>query len=268
MKRVNVTPDPGRRYATLTFRLLMFRLLTLGVISLGCGVALPTFLLSTAVAQVPSPQSPSPEKRLRTVTVTGRGVENIPATLAQVTLGVEAQGKTAQVVQQEVARRSAAVVALLRSRNVEKLETTGVNLNPNYTYTNNRQQLVGYTGSNTVSFRLPTERAGSLLDEAVQAGASRIQSISFTATEDAIKSARQRALRAATLDAQSQSQAVLSTLNLQPAEVTSIQINSVNAPPPGPVRFRATMTNQEQATTPVIGGEQQVEASVTLEIRY
>ncbi len=43
------------------------------------------------------------EKLLRTLTVSGRGVETIPTTLTQVRLGVEVQGKTVQEVQQEAA---------------------------------------------------------------------------------------------------------------------------------------------------------------------
>src|SRR6476646_9674012 len=63
------------------------------------------------------------ERLYRTLSVSGRGVESVSATLSEVNLGVEIQGKTAQEVQQEAARRSSAVVALLRSRNVEKLQT-------------------------------------------------------------------------------------------------------------------------------------------------
>ena len=70
------------------------------------------------------------EKMLRTITVTGRGEESIATTLTLVRLGVEVQGKVAADVQQEAARRSSAVVDLLKSRNVEKLQTTGISLNP------------------------------------------------------------------------------------------------------------------------------------------
>lgn len=210
-----------------------------------------------------------PVRAQRTLTVTGVGRENIPTTLTQVTLGVEAQAKTAQAVQQEIARRSAMVVALLRSRNVERLETTGINLSPDYSYANNRQQLIGYRGSNTVSFRIPTDRAGNLLDEAVQAGASNINGISFVASDLAIAEARQRALKQATLDAQNQAKAVLAALNLQPGGVTSIVINGNNVPEPRPVAFRMRAQVADAApTTPVMGGEQQVEASVTLEMGY
>jgi uncharacterized protein YggE len=59
--------------------------------------------------------------------------------LTQVRLGVEIQGKTAQAVQQQVAQRSQAVIELLKSRKVEKLETTGISLNPNYSYKDGKQ---------------------------------------------------------------------------------------------------------------------------------
>ena len=102
------------------------------------------------------------EKLWRTLTVSGRGVGTISTTLSQVSLGVEIQGKTAEDVQKEAARKSSAVVALLKNRNVEKLTTTGVRLNPVYSYSNNVQRITGYAASNTVSFRIPTDKTGTL----------------------------------------------------------------------------------------------------------
>jgi uncharacterized protein YggE len=227
---------------------------------------LSVFLGGVVVAQEPR-QIPS--QLMRTVTVTGRGMESIAATIAQVSLGVEAQGKTAQEVQQEVARRSTAVVELLRSRNVEKLQTTGIRLNPNYSYQNNVQRLIGYTAVNTVSFRMDTQRVGNLLDEAVKAGATRIDGISFVAADSAIATAQEQALQKATQDAQRQADAVLRTLNLTRQEVVNIQVNGAAAPPPPPIAFRMSADRVEnQLSTPVVGGEQQVEATVTLQIRY
>ncbi len=207
------------------------------------------------------------EQRLRTLTVTGRGIEVIPTTQTQVRLGVEVQGKTAAEVQQEAARRSSAVVELLRSRPVEKLETTGITLNPTYSYENNQQRLTGYTATNTVTFRINTQSAGTLLDDAVNAGATRIDGVSFVAVESAIESARKQALRKATQDAQSQADAVLSSINLKRGEILSIQVNGASAPPPVYRQF-ATRAAVADATTPVVGGEQQIEASVTLQISY
>jgi uncharacterized protein YggE len=209
------------------------------------------------------------EKLWRTLSVSGRGVESIPTTLSQVSLGVEVQGKTAEDVQQEAARRSSSVVALLKSRNVEKLQTAGITLNPVYSYTNNVQRITGYAASNTVSFRIATEKAGTLLDEAVKAGASQINGISFVATDEAIASAQKQALKEATQDAKQQADAVFNALGFQPKEVVSIQINGATPPPP-PMLYRANAAKliSAEASTPVVGGEQQVEASVTLQISY
>jgi uncharacterized protein len=207
------------------------------------------------------------ERMLRTLSVSGRGVESIATTETQVRLGVEAQGKTAEAVQEEVARRSNSVVSLLRSRNVDKLETTGITLSPTYRYDNGTQTLTGYTASNIVSFRIQTAKAGNLLDDAVKAGASRIDGVSFIAADAAIVAARKIALRKATEDAQSQATAVLSALNFTQKEIVGIQVNG--AIPPIPRPYADAMLKQAQAApSPVIGGEQQVEASVTLQISY
>jgi uncharacterized protein YggE len=210
------------------------------------------------------------EKLLRTLTVTGRGVEYIPTTKTQVQLGVEVQGKTAQAVQEEVARRSSAVVELLRSRNVEKLETTGIRLNPVYSNEDEVRRLTGYSATNIVSFRTSTEQAGKLLDEAVQVGATRIDSVSFTASDEAIATAQKQALREATQDAQEQADTVLSTLTLTGKEIVSIQVNGATPPEPRFVEQFSTTTKLAGDTvfTPLVAGEQQVQASVTLQIRY
>ena len=221
-------------------------------------------LISPAMAQ---------EEVLRTLNVTGVGVERIPATLAQVSLGVEIRGTTAAEVQQEVARRTSAVVEFLRSRNVERLQTQGISLRPNYNYdrnNNNQRRLVGYIGTNTVSFRLNTEEVGKLLDEAVQAGATRINNISFTATEAEISSAQKEALRKATVEAQEQAETVLKALNFTNKEIIGIRINGANIPQPRRMveRARLSAADSAEASTPVSGGEQVVTGSVTLQIRY
>lgn len=208
------------------------------------------------------------EKMPRTITVTGRGVEMIPTTKTQVQLGVQVQGQTATAVQQEVAQRSNAVIDLLQSRHVEKLQTTGIQLNPTYSYENNTQRLTGYVASNTVSFRLNTQQVGDLLDEAVKAGATQIDGISFVASDSAIATAQQQALREATADATSQADTVLGALKLTRREVVSIHVNNANLSPPRPLARAAANMAISSQPTPVVGGEQQVDATVTLEISY
>lgn len=45
------------------------------------------------------------EQMLKTITVTGEGIERIPTTIANVQLGVEIQGENASQVQEEVAQK-------------------------------------------------------------------------------------------------------------------------------------------------------------------
>ena len=206
------------------------------------------------------------EERLRTLTITGQGLEQIATTLTEVQLGVEIRGESATGVQQEVAQRTAAVIEAVRSRSVEQLQTTGIQLQPLYSYENDNQRLIGYVATNTISFRLPTEQVGTLLDEAVRTGATRIDGVSFTATESAISEAQQEALRRAVQDAQQQAQTVLQALNLSSKEVVSIQVGDASVPPPRPVE--AARLANDAASTPVVGGEQTVRASVTLEVSY
>lgn len=229
--------------------------------------ALPVALL-LGIASV-EPSWAEEKEILRTLTVTGRGVETIPTTLSKVSLGVQVEGTTANTVQQEAARKSNALVELLKSRNVEKLQTTGIRLNPRYSYKDNIRKIEGYEATNTVSFRVPTEQAGKLLDEAIKAGATRINSVSFIATEEKINQARQQALKEATQDARQQADAVFSSLGLRSKEIVQIKVN--NASIPQPVRLQRSVPASpmsEAAPTPVVGGEQEVGASVTLQISY
>jgi uncharacterized protein len=206
------------------------------------------------------------EKMLQILTVTGQGTQQIATTITEVQLGVEIKGKTAEQVQQEVANQSSAVVEFLRSRQVDKLQTTGVSLQPNYDYSNNQNKLTGYIGTNTVSFRLPTEKMGNLLDEAVQAGATRIDSLSFTAEETALAEAQKQALRKATENAKQQADAVLDSLDLSSKDIVGIQVNGANSPLPQPMLMESMKAADN--ITPVVGGEQTVQANVTLQISY
>ena len=225
--------------------------------------------LSLGVIGLTACQAPSNSSPLtRTLMVSGQGEVNIPTTLTQVQLGVEIQNQTAEAVQQQVAQRSQAVVKLLQSRQVEKLETTGIQLNPNYSYKDGEQTIKGYSGTNMVSFRMPTEKVGTLLDDAVKAGATRIDSVSFVASDEAIAAAQQNAIREATAKAKTQVSAALEALGLQQREIVNVQVMGGNQmPPPMPMGMPA-LAAQNKVPTPVIGGEQEIAAVVTLQVRY
>ena len=219
-------------------------------------------LISSATAQ--------PEQ-LKTLIVTGNGSESISTTIARVRLGVEIRGETAAQVQQEIATKTSAIIELLRSQDVEQLQTTGVRLNPNYDRsdrTGNQTVITGYTGINIVSFETSIKEVGNLLDEAVAVGASRVDNISFTATPAAISEAKQEALRKASINAQEQAEVVLETLDLEANEIVNIKVDRANVDRPRSFAADQFSASESRVSTPIIGGEQEVNAAVTLQISY
>lgn len=236
-------------------------------------IGLLSFTFTTTLAAstlAPTSVMAQEQRMLRTLTVTGRGMESIETTLSQVTLGVEVQAETAEAAQAEAARRSNAIVELLQSnQEVTKLQTTGLYLSPTYDYNDSAPRIIGYTATNTVSFRIPTAAAGALIDRAIQVGATRIDGVTFVAEDAAVATAQQQAIREATQDAQLQADAALDALGLTRNEIVGIRINDASYTPPTPYyRGGDAVQLAEAAPTPVIGGEQEVQATVTLEISY
>jgi len=229
------------------------------------------FVLGNLLSAIAISPAIAETELLKTLIVTGEGEESIATTIAKVKLGVEIEGKTVEAVQQEIAKQSSTIVDLLRSRNVQMLQTTGIRLNPNYDRSDrldrNEKRIIGYTGTNIVSFQISQDSIGSLIDEAVAAGASRIDGISFMATEKAQAEAKSEALRKASVNAQDKADVVLETLNLTADEIINIKVDRAELDPPQPIYVERLFASTARST-PIIGGEQTVEAAVTLQISY
>lgn len=222
-------------------------------------------LTPAALLVLPGPAvtEPSPQ---RLITVTGQGRESVTAKLLEVNLGVEVQAATAEAAQAEVSRRADSLVKLLRDRRVEQLTTTGITLSPRYRYRDNQQIPDGFTATYSLQFRSPSNAAGSVIDAAVKSGSTRIDSIRFVATDPELETAQATALREAAADARQKADIVLRSLGLSAQEIQTIQVNSAAAP--GPVPQMRTAVADSAANVPIVGGEQDVTASVTLQIRY
>ena len=228
------------------------------------------FILGNLLSAIAITPAFAETELLKTLIVTGNGVKRIETTIAEVKLGVEIEGKTIEEVQQKIAKQSSKIVELLRSQDVEKLKTTGVRLSPNYNrdLNGNRRNIISYTGSNIVSFQIARDSVGSLLDEAVAAGASRIDGISFTATEEAQAAAKEEALRKASINAQNKADVVLEALDLTANEIVNIKVDRANIESPQPFYRGEFAASRAVDSTVIIGGEQTVEADVTLQISY
>ncbi|WP_434683473.1 SIMPL domain-containing protein [Pseudanabaena minima] len=242
------------------------RHLTTFVLSLAFCIPSVAAIAPSAKAQETSTKY-SEVKNERVITVTGRGERSVKTTKARIQLGVNVEGKTAIAVQEEVARQANSIVSRLQQLNVEKLQTTSIQLSPKYTYENNRQRQDGFTGQTSVSFLVNLDQAGAVLDAAVNSGANQVEQISFIASDVELNAAKQLALQDAIKDAQTQSNTVLSALGFTPKNIKTINISdsAIAYPVAQP---RASFAKDAASSIPILGGEQKVEASVTLQITY
>lgn len=200
--------------------------------------------------------------------VTGKGEVTVPTTITTIDLGIQVEAATATEAQQQAAQQTTEVVDVLENLDAQELQTTSVRLFPIFSFEDDTRELTAFQARNTLSFELPNEEAGAAIDAAIGAGANLVQNISFSASDEALQQARLQALEQAVEQAQTEAQTVFNTLNLVPLEIVGIEILSVGASNPisQPLQLEASLARD--TTTPIIGSDQTVQASVALDILY
>ncbi len=203
------------------------------------------------------------------ITSEGVGERSLTSTIAVVRLGVEAQAKTAIGAQTKIAAASNKLVAFLKSRNVQKLQTTGVSLDPQYNYSATPRQLIGYSASNSVSFEVAVGKAGAIMDGAVRNGATAINDVSFKATPAATATARRQALADAVKNAEKEARGVATAARRSLGRASVININDSFSP--GPVAARRAFSGAKSIAagapappTQIVARDQVIRARVTI----
>ena len=212
--------------------------------------------------------TPTQTDASRILEVTGRGVVSLDTDIAQIQVGVEIEGDTATEVQQQVAQSLSAVVEQLNQLEVDELETISISLQPRLEFDDSgNSTVVGFTGRNIVQFEVATDIAGETIDTAIQAGANTIENINFVATDEELSQARLDAIKLAAQDAQNQAAPLFDILDLTPLEIVDIDVIGVNNPSARSFSPAFEIAAFD-ASTPIIGGTQDVVAEVALDISY
>ena len=142
---------------------------------------------------------------------------------------------------------------MLRRRDVQ---TSSVSLSPRYSQ--NGEDIVGYTASNTVNATIRSvSRSGAVIDAAVGAGANQVYGPTFTRSDEAVL--YRRALSAAVANARRKAQTLAGAAKVRLGPVRSIVESSVG---PIPIAEKAAA---DAVGTPIEPGTQRIEASVTVE---
>src|SRR4051812_47725122 len=119
----------------------------------------------------------------RTITVPGAGSVIVEPDVASVRLGVNVLAKTAGAARENAARTMQAVLDAILKQDVARrdVRTALVSLNPTMDYSDGKgPRVTGYQVQNSVAITLRNlSKTGELIDAALGAGASTLDSLDF-----------------------------------------------------------------------------------------
>jgi uncharacterized protein len=217
------------------------------------------------VAPDPSVQAPN---RPGFIEVSGTASVEVAADRAHITFAVETRAETGADAASRNAAAMDAVFRALRGGGFSGLdiETFGYSLRPEYSFDTQdgrrSRRVDGYTTLNNIRVTLSDlDAVGRLVDTAIRAGANRVASLTFDASDT--KSAREEALENAVAEAKRQARVIAHALGYELGTPLEVRGGAQRQNPrTGPVAFQ--MRTEEAAMTPVEAGSQKVTASVTI----
>ncbi len=202
----------------------------------------------------------------------------IANTVADVSLGVDAAGRTAAEVQEALGRGSQLLVGYLKGQGVERLSTGSIGLSPQMEavsgQANGRGQanrIVGYSGRLRVSFRVKAERLGAVVSGALGQGGNALDGISLSPLEGEVDAAGRAMAAEAVRTALAQAGAVAEAAGLALGPVRRIDVEPGGArgrPAPMMAMARAAMPAAPMATEAMAteAGDTEVEATVAVTV--
>lgn len=235
--------------------------------SLAAAVALLLGSGGAALASAPAAATSVAADTVSTLQVSGSAEIDVATDRARVTFAVETEDSIARGASQRNAERMEAVLAALRELDDGlQIETFGYRLQPRYRRTDDRgsREIDGFRATNMI--RVTSSEApavGRLIDTAVEAGANRVASLSFEASN--VEEARLEALREAVASARRQAEAIAGAMGVPLGAALEVQ-SGFDMPRPM-IQYRAEAAALQDASTPVEPGEQTVSANVTIRYR-
>jgi len=201
----------------------------------------------------------------RAITVNGEGIATAAPDMAVLSIGVRTDAKTASAALRQNSTEMASTIKKLKDLGVAErdIQTSGLSINPRYDYSNNRQTplLVGFTAANTLTVKLrDLDKAGMVIDQAVQSGANTLGGIQFTFAEP--KPLQIAARKDAVKSAQAKAELYAAAAGVRLGRVMTIQDGYVSGPSPRPVMARMSM--EQDASVPLQAGESSINATVTI----
>ena len=208
-----------------------------------------------AAASLPGPASSAAAE---TGGITVHGTASVAAVpdRAELSFGVESQGKTAKAALAANAAEMRRVIAAVKAAGGTDVKTQSVSLSPRYDEQNAVQAFVA---TNAVSATIKEiSKAGALIDAAVDAGANQVYGPSLSRGDQG--GLYRDALKAAVADARASAQALAAAASLSLGRITAVVEGGGSPPQPYAVAEKA----MDAGSTPIEPGTQRVTAVVSV----
>ena len=183
--------------------------------------------------------------------------------VATVSTGVVTRAADANAAMRANAEQMDKVMTAIRAAGIAErdTQTTGVNLNPDYRYEENKAPIItGYQASNTVSIKVrDLSKLGKVLDALVASGANQVNGPNFEIDqpEAAYDEARQAALK----KAQARAEMYAKSLGVKVRRIVSIS-EGAGFRPPVPMPMMAMARGKAEADTAISPGETALSANL------
>jgi uncharacterized protein YggE len=223
-------------------------------------------LLAAAVLTV-LPMNLHAEDMKPQMSMTGEGRMSVAPDMAQVSVGVVTQGRTAKEAGEANARAMSVVINALKADGIaaRDIGTANYSIQPVYTQpTPNRSEpprITGYQVSNTVMVRIrDLAKVGDVLDKVVASGSNQVYGIDFQISDMSTKLDQARV--AAVEDARRKADLYAKAAGLKLGRIVALTEGSDGAPPVPRPMMRSAMA--ESAAPPIEAGERDLSVSVRI----
>lgn len=203
---------------------------------------------------------------VRTIDVSSTGTATAAPDLAVVRLAVEARADSADDAREQVAADVARMREALRELGVpdDAVRTTSFFVGPEYDHTRDGRELVGYRAVHAFEVETGVNEVGEVIDAAVGNGATQVQGVQFTLTDETRSELREQALSEAVSNARADAETIASASGVSLGRLHSASTADVGYPRPIP--YAAEAGGRDGASTVVEPGP--VDVTATVQVSY
>jgi uncharacterized protein len=200
-------------------------------------------------------------------TVTGEGKVTMVPDIAVLTAGVQAQGATVKIIQDEINLKTGKITEAIKRLGVESkdIRTSNYSISPTYDYRSGSARITGYQANSTLTIKVRAiDKVNSIIDSATANGANEIGSVLFDVSDKTKweNQARDEAVQ----EAKAKAQAAMKSAGFSLGRVVNYSESDGSTPRPMPMYAKADslIAGGGAPATTVEPGSSEITMTVTL----